>query len=487
MSMTKRPCAAPISVGHAGVLVHIAQCLDSTKDVLSLLQALPRDALDAPLTALRTLLLTPGALDDSHWPQVCIEDIDGQYTSTVLTALPAFSSISVDNLDRLNGVLGTIYPATAIIHFAAKWGYKITSIRVSSNVHHMDVFGRMLVHCNNLSSIRTEVHTWDAPFAAAIACAAQSVTRIEITAAYNNAFASESWLPILTAWLASGRAQHLGLRCLDFNHDTSLGRAIAAASSLTSLSLLGVDGVVRGLLDANVPLPNITKLRLETDSGHIDVRLLSNVISLSTLCALELIGNDTSDYTFVLALLPRMLMLRDLTLQKCTLHAMPNAIDAPRHLRALSLNQCTIDGAGWDLLAWASQSPCFQSVSLSHAEDLLATPLRFGRCLRQWMAAGVERLVLDGTEVDHIMGAVIAMTLCDTHRRRPFELCLDSNNLDYAAADLLIEALTTCTGVILKFMNHSVYQDSCKLQAVAAELQLRAVYNVPELRIFSPS
>ncbi|KDO22884.1 hypothetical protein SPRG_12021 [Saprolegnia parasitica CBS 223.65] len=88
---------------HAGVLVRIAQCSESTKDVLSLLEAQPRDALDVPLATLRTRVRTPGAVEDSHWLQVCIEAIDGRYTSTVLAALPVvFGSISIDHLGRLN-------------------------------------------------------------------------------------------------------------------------------------------------------------------------------------------------------------------------------------------------------------------------------------------------------------------------------------------------------------------------------------------------
>ncbi|KDO19700.1 hypothetical protein SPRG_14778 [Saprolegnia parasitica CBS 223.65] len=183
--LSKRACVVPMAVVQSNVLVDIMHCLDSTKDVLSLLQALPPASLDAPLAALWTLLATPDALDAKHWPQVCVEEIDRRYTSTVLAALPLFRSIRIKNIERLNAML------------------------------------------------------LDVPI-------------------------DEHWRPVLSTWLASGHATHLHLDNFTCDDDVEMGHNIAATTSLTSLKLNDSPGVVQGLVDANVPLPSITELRLQS-------------------------------------------------------------------------------------------------------------------------------------------------------------------------------------------------------------------------------
>ncbi|KDO24967.1 hypothetical protein SPRG_20840 [Saprolegnia parasitica CBS 223.65] len=136
-----------------------------------------------PLAALRTLVRAPGAVEDSYWPQVCIEDIDGQYTSTVLAALPAFGSISINHHGRRNDVLRS---------------QKIKSMRVSSQLHRTShgVLCRIPMHCNGLNRIQVDDSsgTRREPLQSPVRPSTY-VTRIALTAAVDDALASECWLP----------------------------------------------------------------------------------------------------------------------------------------------------------------------------------------------------------------------------------------------------------------------------------------------------
>ncbi|KDO17283.1 hypothetical protein SPRG_17287 [Saprolegnia parasitica CBS 223.65] len=357
--MSKRACVAPISVVDAGVLLHIVQCLSSIDDVFSLLQALPRHALDAPLAALRTLL--PTTLKADQWPQVCIEVFDSRYTSTVLTALPAFRSIRINDLSKLDEVLRAAsqeYGAdgSATIALAAKWGHKIKSIDVSDfqEDNNNGALARILRPCTGLD----EVHICepsDASELEAVTAAAQYVTRMELLEIDKNIFLRERWLSTITTWLASGRAENLGLSYFESADDLQLARCIATAASLTSLTLWQADSVLQALSNVAAPLLNMTKLCLHTISGIEG--FLTKCVNLSTL-----------------QLLPRLVALRELSLMGCAMEWVDqlDSTPAPRHLAVLQFEACGMDDATClALLEWASQSPCLKTVTLIATETTM--------------------------------------------------------------------------------------------------------------------
>ncbi|EQC39015.1 hypothetical protein SDRG_03967 [Saprolegnia diclina VS20] len=404
--MSKRPCVAPRAVLHAGVLASIGQCLASTNDVRMLLLALPLDALDEPLTALRSLVSTPRALHPEHWPQVCIEDMDDRYTATVLAALPVFSSKP--------GAIGD-----ATMAFVAKWGHKVKCIRLTTwQEHYIHVLAPLLRLCTGLDEIIVHAAEADPRFLNAVAVATLCITRMYLAGLSDNAFASKSWLTAMTTWLASGRARELKLVNIVSTDDKILARAIAAAASLTSLELRDTYGLVQGLLEAAMPLPHLTALRLQTqlDTTNLEL-LLTNAIKLSALRVLELGDCSSTDDQFFLMLLPRLVALEELSLARCRMRSVHplTLAPAPRRLQTLTLYRCFMDDISClSLLDWALQSPYLKSISLDSVATVKSKPVHVGRLVRRWITAGIERVTIPSGSMGAESVIAVAMALCDT-------------------------------------------------------------------------
>ncbi|KDO25794.1 hypothetical protein SPRG_09089 [Saprolegnia parasitica CBS 223.65] len=463
--MRKRPCGAPMAVLHAGFLNYIVQCLASTKDVLSLLQALPCDALDEALTALRTLVSTPRALHAGHWPQVCIEDIDGCYTATVLAALSVFGSVRMHHLSRLDEVLRATSSepgadGSATIAFAAKWGHKIKSIRLTAwREHNINVLVPILCLCTGLDYIIVHAAEADPRILEAVACTTPFVTRMYLTCFGGKVVACESWLASMTTWLASGRARELALVGFESADSKILARAIVGAASLTSLTLRDADSLVQGLVDTATPLPHLTVLCLDMQRDTTSLKsLLTNCIELSALRVLDVRDSSTMDNTFLLALLPRLVALEELSLWHCRMecvHSLTLA-PAPRRLQALTVYRSFMDDTSClSLLDWASQSPCLKTISLDAVATVRSQPVHLGRYVRRWIAAGVERVTIPNTSLGVESVIAIAMALCDTYRSSRFVLYIGDGSIIMAS----YAALATCSNVTLEVFE----PESCKM------------------------
>ncbi|KDO18562.1 hypothetical protein SPRG_16114 [Saprolegnia parasitica CBS 223.65] len=360
-----------MAVVQPGVVAHIAHCLGSTKDVVSFLQALPRDALDAPLVALQTLLTSGGLNQTSIWPQVAVEFLADPNGANVRAALPAFRSISIHNLYSLAEKLrdASSDALEAIVAFAATWGHKITSIDVTFWLQPKDndVLTRVLGLCTGLVSVAANIDAVSDPATlATIVQAAQHAKRIVFYSDIDQTFPCGDWRCIFAHWLASGHATGLGLQEFSSTDDAAFARAIATTTSLTSLALTNTDGVLQGLLKAAMPLHHLTELRVVTPHNGVAETLLSTFLDPSRLRMLELdIGIDDADLAIVLTLLPRLVRLEELSLRNGLLEGEPDVSMAPRCPRELCIDRCTIDdGAFSGLLAWASQSPCLETVSI---------------------------------------------------------------------------------------------------------------------------
>ncbi|EQC35339.1 hypothetical protein SDRG_07051 [Saprolegnia diclina VS20] len=456
--MSKLPCAVPMAIVQPGVLRYIVQCLTSTRDVLSLLQALPRDALDASLAALWTLLSTPSEYEAKHWPQICIEDINGRYAPTVLAALPVFRSIRINNLGDLDYVLQAASsnvddaPLASAILLAAKWGHKIAICTVDRRLdgYCLDDLINFFGLCTGLDEILVHPDELDQAFLAAVLHAAQHATRLEFSSTKASGLECGDWRPLLAAWLASGHATHLGLEAISFDDNEGLAYAIAAAPSLDSLSLAYASSVLRSFVHEAVPLPHLTQLQLHLDDNDGDdvfaETLLREGIDVSALCVLSLEADFEWDGTFVLELLPDLLALQELSLTGCSLQSMP-PLHVPRHLKLLELQECDMDDdVCLELLAWASQAPCLTTLRLVTISTPRTNPDRFGRFLRQWIRKGVGRIEIVHCDLNEKSGFAIASALGNTHRSsNHFVLKLDGDNLSLQVYYSLLEALATLT------------------------------------------
>ncbi|EQC35341.1 hypothetical protein SDRG_07053 [Saprolegnia diclina VS20] len=421
--MSKRPCKAPlVVVHHAGIVAHIAQCLALTKDVLSLLEALPRRALDAPLVALRTLVATPNALDDEHWPHVCIEDIDCPSIPTVLTALPTFCSVHVKYFGKLSDKLRDASsaparaPHAAAIDVATKWGHKITSFdaTLGPKANQVDALTRIIRLCTGLVSIY-----------------ARPVGRLDPSGAQDTSF---------------------------------LAAVLHAATHAEHVALFSPDEAEYNCGDWR-PLLGTSNSRA----------FVSTLVDVSALSVLTLAANFEADYSFALTLLPRLVKLQELTLDRCMLEPMPSLRHTPCRLRKLTLLFCTIDdGVCLDLFDWASQSPRLETIWLNNCDTVSSKPVLFGRYLRRWIAAGVTSVTLESCELNEPSVIAIAAALCDAHRASPFELNFggSTERLRDEWYEVLLEALATCTGVSIQGLLLP-YDQVAPVEAWANELHLR--------------
>ncbi|KDO18559.1 hypothetical protein SPRG_16111 [Saprolegnia parasitica CBS 223.65] len=414
-----------MTVVHAGFLSHFVQCLSSKDDVLSLLTALPRDELDAPLAALRTLLTTPSSAHKAPWPHVCIEDMDSQHISTVLTALPTIRLISIRNLDRLCEVLREATnepdssPYAAAIAFATRWGHKVTTIALWMwpQDNSAEALATIIRHCTSICAIGVSAVALDPACIKAAIFAAQHAKKIHYASRNGDVYDCGDWRQLFGAWLASGHATELRLDGLTSDDNIGFARAIAAATSLTSLKLTNTPDLLQGLVEAAVPLMYITQLRLVIDheDGALADALLTNWITLPALRVLKLRSEDSADVTFVLQLLPRLVMLDELSFETCTLRSVPALREAPApcRLRILSTRTLQCDGdddACLDLYAWAARSPYLQVVNVEATDAVWRKPVLFGRQLRRWIQDGVDRISLQDCDVDDKNIIAIAVT-----------------------------------------------------------------------------
>ncbi|EQC35337.1 hypothetical protein SDRG_07049 [Saprolegnia diclina VS20] len=434
-------------VHHTGVLIHIAHCLRSTKDVLSLLQALPRHALDAPLAALLTLLTTPETLRvvERSWPWASIEEYGHDDIATVFAALPIFRSVQINCLHA--------FWAASEPHRPATWGHEVEFIPSDGSIsrnRNVSALLRLLRLCPNLHAIVVHIDRSDPALTASILQAAQHVKRIHFVTPDQTEYNCGNWRPLFAEWLASGHATHLGIIGLTCDDNVGFARAIAAATSLTSLQLAVASGVLQGLVDVATPLKAITKLRLAAPNDSMSLEpFVTNLIDLSALQVFDLSSDNELDLTFGLALLPRLGKLKELELTHCNLRAVPALPEAPAHLRLLDVSYSSMnDETCLGLLHWASQSPCLDTIWLKMCDTVSRKPVLFASYLRRWITGSVTFVALDRCELDEKSVIAIATALCDACRSSStFSLRLDFGTLDVDAYDALFEALATCNGV----------------------------------------
>ncbi|EQC35338.1 hypothetical protein SDRG_07050 [Saprolegnia diclina VS20] len=431
-----------MAVVHAGVLSNIVQYVSSSHDVLSLLDALPRDALDTPLRTLQTLVSPPVA---APWPHLCVDDLDCQHTLTLLAALSTFCSVSIENLYKLTEVLrdASSEPESdalcaATIDFARKWGHKVTHIAAWwwPEEYTADTIATIIRHCTGLNSI---THAKRIVYASSI---------------LQDVYDCGDWRHVFGDWLASAHATELRLDNIMCEDSVGFARAIAAATSLTSLKLTNAPVLLQGLVEAGVVLQYITQLRLvvdHSDSIFADA-LVSNGVNLPALRVLKLRSEDDADMTFVLRLLPYLVALE-------------------RRRRRGTCDED--DDVCLDLFAWAERSPCLEVVNVDAIDVVWRKPVLFGRQLRRWIQSGVDRVSLEDCDVDDMSITAIAGSLCDARRSRPFVLYFRGKPLRLRWYYMLIEALATSTGVSIEGNDFSHADDRHDMENWATRFDLR--------------
>ncbi|EQC35335.1 hypothetical protein SDRG_07047 [Saprolegnia diclina VS20] len=453
-----------MAVVHTGAFVRIIlQYLASPNDVLALLQALPRHALDAPLAALRTLVVAAWDTLRLEWPHVRIEAMPTSCLGITLAALPLFQSIRIRSLSSLNAVLcdacGELEltahaPLEATIAFASVWGHKIASMHVEPWLHadDKDALAHILGLCTGLDEISIQADDADQSLLAAV-LGAQHATRVSLFSLKMGDCECGDWRPLFAEWLASGRAAHLSLNGFRCGDNDGLARAIAATATLTSLALVDVDSVLESFVHAVIPLPHVTQLCLSTSAADdvIVKAFLTRVVHRSKLVELEIQAENASDLTFLTALLPQLDTLQKLVLKDCDMHIAPVLRSSTSCLQMLHMHTCRMaDEAVLWLLAWASTSPALTTVQF----DAIPTPQsqyldRFCQYLGQWIAAGVECVTLRDCRLDEM--SVMAIESALRHARRSSSallVCIE--DVDRRYIPTLLAALPIFRSITIK-------------------------------------
>ncbi|KDO18558.1 hypothetical protein SPRG_16110 [Saprolegnia parasitica CBS 223.65] len=228
-------------------------------------------------------------------------------------------------------------------------------------------------------------------------------------------------------------------------------------------------------------------LRLGNFSGDDDHGFARAIAAATSLSSLEL--TPLLDSTFLLALLPRLLKLEELTLKTSVLRVEPALLNAPvpRHLRTPTLTYCTMDDAT-GLLHWASS--CLATVALNMCDKVCSKPAPFGHYLRRWIAGGITTVMLKICEWNAKSIFAVASSLCNTRRSSPFLLWLDVDTMRLESFQVLLEALVTCTGVSIQgdYPCGFGFDERAQIQSWVTQLHLRREYTSGyDFHILSPS
>ncbi|KDO20068.1 hypothetical protein SPRG_14216 [Saprolegnia parasitica CBS 223.65] len=276
-----------------GALTSIIQCLQSARDVVVFVQALPPASQDASLAAVKELLTRPGPLAYT-WPALLLDDIDCDDDSTVAlyhAALPALVSVRAKELDlfgrfvRPRGDANT--PAQGFIDFVSQWPLKMThvdeTVELSAGEHAQDI----------LAAITTPAH------------------RVH-TLLLSGSSPAMNWTSLLQPWLSSGYARHVSFNKVPTTDCSGLAHALATTKSLRGLSIVTNDDILCELLEWKLPLHHITELKLATPNTKA-MRQLMQLVDVTKLTSLAL--HCQYEISDVLGLIPRMTTLRHLSLQ----------------------------------------------------------------------------------------------------------------------------------------------------------------------------
>ncbi|KDO26931.1 hypothetical protein SPRG_07645 [Saprolegnia parasitica CBS 223.65] len=298
-----------------GALTLIIQCLQSARDVVVFVQALPPASQDAPLVAAKELLTRPGPLA-YMWPALLLDDIDCDDDSIVAlyhAALPALVSVCAKELDLFGRVMrprGNVNtPAQGFIEFVSQWPLKMTHVdsRWVQEVGSV-AFCTLLRRCTRLETLELSAgeHAQDI-----VAAMTTPVHRVH-TLLLSGSSPAMNWTSLLQPWLSSGHARHVSFNKVPTTDCSGLAHALATTKSLRGLSIVTNDDILCELLEWKLPLHHITELKLATPNAKA-MRQLMQLVDVTKLTSLAL--HCQYEISDVLGLIPRMTTLRHLSLQ----------------------------------------------------------------------------------------------------------------------------------------------------------------------------
>ncbi|KDO26927.1 hypothetical protein SPRG_07641 [Saprolegnia parasitica CBS 223.65] len=445
-------------------LTLIVQCLESPRDVVAFLYALPPAALDAPLAAILELLVRPSMV--AHmWPKLNLVDLASIDTPLARVALPVFTSVRSSELEYFT-CLATApppdddekyeekYAVSRFIEFASQWPLKMTFVdatwrrKVGSAV-----FCSLLHRCTRLRSIELDGGENAGDVLAAVTTPAHRVRSLCVD--MTTAPAAGDWSSLLKPWLTSGHARHITFlsgRHLGDGDAAALSLALATTSSLRGLAIWGADDLVRALLVLNRPLHHFTEIQVETSSVKFLGFFLTR-LDFTKLTSLKL--DCSTDHADTLRLVRHMPLLRHLALTNgCVGFAFADASTWP-DLESIAFERVSLAStAQIALQAYFDRVQNLREVSFEGPESMAATSFfDWSYALTQLIANGLTVAKLMDTDLDDTCAALLALALREgCNASSPLHLDLTENDIGIKGVGALVKALATCLYVRIEIV-----------------------------------
>ncbi|EQC26441.1 hypothetical protein SDRG_15722 [Saprolegnia diclina VS20] len=472
MTVVKRTCPAASSVLEVrSALLSVAQCLASPIDVAAFLSALPATSLDAPLTALRELLTRPGPFS-FEWPTPDLDVVTESDRTLVRIALPALVSVRAQGVKvfaRLFNRPAATHAIKCLDHFAQRFATKLTQLHLDATLTYSDAFCVLLSRCTHLESIRLAASGSNVLTAVTTPNHRVRSIRLEMELVKT----TPRWTPLLTKWLSSGFASRVKVHTPLIADVDDLALAIATTPSLRALFVHHSDAILHALLATRRALSQIIELRVVTDETDLIPRLLQ-LVDHSAMKVLEFLG--AADFSYILALLPQLPSLHELSLHYCTLGAMPLDTSTWPQLRTASFEGVKFEANTFDaLLAYLVRATHLTEVVLNGCALVAAKIDLLSRALPQWMQQGLTYLSLVDNQLDNRSAALLAIGLREGRNVAPLTVHLHGNSLDVHGVRMLLDALATCECVRIQLnLDESVLAPCAKeLHALAAARRMR--------------
>ncbi|KDO17127.1 hypothetical protein SPRG_17462 [Saprolegnia parasitica CBS 223.65] len=370
------------------VRLSVVQCLESHHDVTAFLRALPASSLDAPLTALLTLLTKSWTFKE-YWPEIIPDLLTAKTLEVAVTAVTALPAIFIyddvgyqkhqSNIGALQWLanfthLGKAIDRSMVGNFKrhVKRYDQLESVQV-----YVDAFVRLAPslppRLRHLTFVRDEFDD-DSEISedsedsedseesesesedfedseddsnefddgsATFCCHRDDVSedsQVDSHDESDKTVINANLATALQQWLGNGRShKHVTFNCALTKGDAAaVADVLVSSTSIKTLEMNGSVELVEALLARTEPLPHLTGFKI-TGSSVDEAKQLVARLDATKLTQLQ-VGN-MADLNWVLPLLPTMPNLQDLSLIYGQLDEVPPTLTgATPRLRALTLH-----------------------------------------------------------------------------------------------------------------------------------------------------
>ncbi|EQC25487.1 hypothetical protein SDRG_16645 [Saprolegnia diclina VS20] len=272
----------------------------------------------------------------------------------------------------------------------------------------------------------------------------------------------------LTPWLRSGHATSLVFDNITSSLVEGLPAALALAPSLTRLEIIDSDKVIDVLLTSQTRLSSVTQLKVRVNGNTTSNELrLVKLLSMDKVTGLDFCGHMAQngrmaqDVSSILATLPRLPALQELSLKAYALRNVSTTLKGSSALHTLDL--CVIKmGSPMTRIAFLdfmARCPVLDRVSIVSSCLIDASQASLGdalaRCFRH--ATSLRHVTLHRYDLDAACAAVLATALAG--RTHPVRIeVADYDTLTQDGFEQLAAAAGRSVGGVVEL----TYYDSCR-------------------------